>query len=149
MCQFTPGQPDYILPEIVAKVPQLREYFDNVMRHIWGSIEQLLNMGTSFEFAQYLLPNAYALRFVESGDLLNLHHKWVQRLCYLAQEEIWRTCLEEVKQVRQVFPQLTEFIHAPCYLRVLTKDSPYCPEGNRYCGVRVWELKFEDFNRLI
>ncbi len=149
MCQFVRDEPDYILPEIVANIPELHDYFDNLMRFVWRSIDQLLDMGVSFEFAQYLLPNAYAIRFIESGDLLNLHHKWVQRLCYLAQEEIWRTCLEEVTQAKQVFPQFAEFIHAPCYLRVLTKDSPYCPEGNRYCGVRVWELKLEDFNRLI
>ena len=149
MCQFDRMEPSYIPPEIISKVPELSEYFDNKIREIWSAINKLLDMGVNFEYGQYLLPNAYAIRFAESGDLLNLHHKWVQRLCYLAQEEIWRTCLEEVKQVEAIFPDITEYIHAPCFLRKLTKDSPFCPEGNRYCGVRVWDLKLEQMERLI
>ena len=62
------------------------------------------------EMALYLLPNAFPIRFLESGDLLHLHHKWVHRLCYTAQEEIWRSSLEEVLAVRQVQPELVRII---------------------------------------
>ena len=45
------------------------------------------------------MPNAVALRFHESTDLLNLHHKLRMRLCYNAQEEIWRASRDEAEQV--------------------------------------------------
>jgi DNA-binding Lrp family transcriptional regulator len=66
------------------------------MAGLWKRIERLLNEGVSEEFALYLLPNAVSIRFEESGDLLNFHHKWTKRLCYTAQEEIWKTSQEEV-----------------------------------------------------
>jgi thymidylate synthase ThyX len=59
------------------------------MDKIWSGINALKNHGIDDEFALYLLPNATAVRFTESADLLNLHHKLKMRLCYLAQEEIW------------------------------------------------------------
>ena len=60
----------------------------------------------SDEFAAYLLPNAVAIRFTESADLLNLHHKCAMRLCYIAQEEIWRASLDEALQIREVIPRI-------------------------------------------
>ena len=52
------------------------------------------------EFALYLLPNAKAIRLVESGSLLHLLHKWTMRTCFNAQEEIYQASMEEVAQVR-------------------------------------------------
>ena len=97
----------------------------------------------------YLLPNAFPVRFEESGDLLSLHHKWTKRLCYTAQEEIWNACRDEVLQVQQRFPRLTQYIAAPCTLRQLGGEKPYCPEGDRFCGVPVWKLDVDDYARLI
>ena len=77
------------------------------MEDLWGRMRQLLEMGASEESVLYLLPNAFPIRFEESGDLLNLHHKWVHRLCYTAQEEIWKTSQEEVMQVRSVAPRVS------------------------------------------
>ena len=106
-------------------------------------------MGVPWESAQYLLPNAFPIRFEESGDLMHLHHKWTTRLCYLAQEEIWRCCLEEVLQVREIFPEIAHHLSAPCGLRRTAGQSPYCPEGKRFCGVRVWELDLAKYARTI
>ena len=58
------------------------------------------------EFALYLLPNAKAIRLVETGSLLHLLHKWTMRTCFNAQEEIYQASLEEVQQVRAAFPEL-------------------------------------------
>ena len=33
--------------------------------------------------------------------------------------------------------------------RKMAGASPYCPEGNRYCGVPVWKLAVEDFKRVL
>jgi len=95
------------------------------------------------------LPNAFPIRFEESGDLLHFHHKWVHRLCYTAQEEIWNTCREEVEQVEAQFPQIGRFLRAPCTMRMWGGAKPWCPEGDRFCGVPVWKLPLPEYQRLI
>jgi len=119
------------------------------MQTLWSTIEKLLDGGVPEEMALYLLPNAFPVRFLESGDLLHLHHKWIHRLCYTAQEEIWRASIEETQAVTKVHPQLGQYIHAPCKLRKEAGITPFCPEGPRYCGVPVWKMGLEQFERLI
>lgn len=143
------GQPDAIEPDLIARNAEASELFHGVLRHVWEAVGTLLSRGVRWEDAQYLLPNALSIRFLESGDLLNLHHKWTTRLCYLAQEEIWRCCKEEVEQVSRLAPSIGRWLHAPCGLRKWGGKSPYCPEGNRFCGVRVWELAVSDWQRVL
>ena len=70
------------------------------MDRAWAAKNRLLEMGVPLEQALYLLPNAKALRFHESGSLLYLAHKWVMRTCFNAQEEIYRASMDELEQVR-------------------------------------------------
>ncbi len=147
--QFLPDRPDYLLPPVMERNAGVRDFVEKLMSQVWKAIAELRESGVPWESAQYLLPNAFPIRFEESGDLLNLHHKWTTRLCYLAQEEIWRCCVEEVKQVAQVHPEIARHLVAPCGLRKTAGASPYCPEGNRYCGVRVWELPLDRYSRVI
>jgi flavin-dependent thymidylate synthase len=146
---FVPGRPDYIEPELVREIPAAREIMAGAMARAWRAIGELLDRGAPVEFALYLLPNAFPIRFEESGDLLNLHHKWTTRLCYLAQEEIWRTCKEEVEQVAEVAPRLARSILAPCGLRRQAGRTPFCPEGKRFCGVAVWGKAVAEYERTL
>ena len=77
------------------------------------------------------------------------HHKWTTRLCYNAQEEIWRASVEEVQAVRAVHPTLAQYLLPPCGLRRDAGVRPLCPEGARYCGVPVWKQDLDDYKRLI
>ena len=99
--------------------------------------------------ALYLLPNAFSIRFMESGDLLALHHKWTTRLCYNAQEEIWRASLDEVRAVSEVHPRIGAYLLPPCGLRRDAGVRPICPEGSRYCGVPVWKKPLSSYARVI
>ena len=146
---FIAGHVDVVMPELLESVPEARSLFLSVLGRTWSTIERLLDAGVATEMALYLLPNAFPIRFQESGDLTHLHHKWVHRLCYTAQEEIWRASLEEVQQVSRVHPLLTRHIHAPCMLRKDAGITPFCPEGSRFCGVPVWNQPLEAFQRLI
>lgn len=139
--------PDYITPLLVSQDEQARRYYDEVMGRTWEGVRKLRRLGVSPEFAAYLFPNALALRFTESADLLNLHHKIRSRLCYNAQEEIWRASLEEVLQIRNVNPLIGRYLAAPCSLRRAAGKMPYCPEGERYCGVQVWRLEPTEYRR--
>lgn len=143
------GEPDYILPLLVKENENIRRIYEASMTDIFKGINDLLSDGADPEYALYLLPNAFPIRFEESGDLLNLHHKWRTRACYTAQEEIFFATIEEVQQVKEIHPQIAQHILAPCYLRMKAGEKPYCPEGDRYCGVPVWKKAIEEYSRTL
>jgi len=143
------GEPDFITPELIRQDPAIEHEYRAVMEEIWDAVGELKRLGVPDEFALYLLPNAVAIRFTESADLLNLHHKHAMRLCYNAQEEIWRASLEEALQIRDVNPTIGRYLLPPCTLRDMADALPKCPEGERYCGVKVWRLDLRDFERVV
>jgi flavin-dependent thymidylate synthase len=147
--QVGSDRPDVVLPPVMESNGAARAKVEALFARVWKAVGRIAENEGGLESAHYLLPNAVAVRFEESGDLLNLHHKWTTRLCYLAQEEIWRCCREEVEQVEKVHPEFAGFLRAPCTLRKGAGKSPYCPEGPRFCGVRVWELPLEKYVRAI
>ena len=142
-------QPDYIVPVLVQANPEALAFFQAAMKKIWQRMETLKASGESDENVSYLLPNAFPIRFEESGDLLNFHHKWTHRLCYTAQEEIWKTSQDEVLQLQKTFPRLGKYFGAPCWMRKQAGVKPFCPEGDRFCGVTVWTLPISEYRRLI
>ncbi len=146
---FVPSQVDVVTPELIEAVPEANELFQDTMAHTWKTIDLLLNEAVPQEMALYLLPNAFPVRFLESGDLMHLHHKWVHRLCFTAQEEIWRASVEETLAVREVHPALGAYIEPPCTLRKQAGVTPFCPEGPRFCGIPVWKQGVAEFRRLI
>lgn len=130
-------QPDYITPRLIAANPRARAVYDESMRESWCAKNRLLALGVPLEFAMYLLPNAKTLRFVESGSLLALLHKWTLRTCFNAQEEIYLASMDEVEQVRSAHPRIGRHIGPPCVVRN-GLISPRCTEGSHFCGVPVW-----------
>jgi thymidylate synthase ThyX len=142
-------EPDYIVPKLVQETPAALEYYHQTMRRLWKHMADLVNAGEKESDVLYLLPNAFPIRFEESGDLLNFHHKWTHRLCYTAQEEIWKTSQEEVMQVQERFPHIGRYFGAPCWMRKESDVKPFCPEGDRYCGVTVWKLPVSGYTRLV
>lgn len=142
-------EPDFITPSLILQSEEALKLYSETMEKIWENIGRLKKLGVSDEFALYLLPNAVSIRFTESGDLLNLHHKYAMRLCYNAQEEIWRASVEEVEQISEVHPRIGKFLLPPCSIRDIAGMKPICPEGTRFCGVKVWRLKLSEYSRLI
>jgi thymidylate synthase ThyX len=131
-------KPDYITPMLIRNRAPLEEVYHQAMEEAWAAKNELLDRGVPTEFALYLLPNAKSIRLVETGSLLHLLHKWTMRTCFNAQEEIYQSSVEEVEQVREVFPQLARYIGPPCYLRAGI-STPICTEGSHFCGVKVWQ----------
>jgi thymidylate synthase ThyX len=139
--------PDYITPVLLAQNPRAKELYDRAMQDAWSAKNALLDRGIPLEIALYLLPNAKSIRLVESGSLLHLLHKWTMRTCFNAQEEIYAASMDEVAQLRQVHPQLAQYIGPPCHLRA-NITTPICTEGSHFCGVKVW-LDFPNTPRRI
>ncbi len=142
-------EPDYIVPMLVPEVPEAEALYRRTMEETWQAIGELRARGVPDAHAAYLLPNAVALRFTESADLLNLHHKFAMRLCYNAQEEIWRASLDETLQIRDVNPRIGPWLLPPCTLRHRAEVRPVCPEGERFCGVVVWRQDAPEYTRAL
>lgn len=149
LAQHLTADPDFITPKLILEDERAHRLYRQVMERSWEGIGELRRSGVSDEFALYLLPNAVSIRFTESADLLNLHHKHAMRLCYLAQEEIWQASLDEAKQIAEVNPLIGKYLLPPCGHRHLAQVRPRCPEGDRYCGVPVWNLELSQYERLI
>ncbi|MEW6234672.1 MAG: FAD-dependent thymidylate synthase [Candidatus Omnitrophota bacterium] len=143
------GDPDFITPELIKMDDGVLYEYAETMERTWDAIRQLQRWGVEDEFVQYLLPNAAAVRFTESADLLNLRHKLAMRLCYNAQEEIWRASLDEARQICQTNPLIGKYLLPPCSLRLLSNQKPICPEGERFCGEKVWTYELDDYDRII
>ena len=139
--------PDYITPMLMRNNVRALEIYQQAIEEAWAAKNELLGRGVQRECALYLLPNAKAIRLVESGSLLHLLHKWTMRTCFNAQEEIYQASIEEVEQVRQAFPELGRYIGPPCFLRAGI-STPICTEGSHFCGIKVW-LQFPNVERLI
>jgi thymidylate synthase ThyX len=143
------SDPDYVTPTLVTTDAASQARYREAMETAWEGIRRLRALGAPDQFALYLLPNAVSIRFTESANLLDLRHKHAMRLCYNAQEEIWRASLDEALQVRDVNPRIGRHLLPPCTLRLGTAMTPVCPEGRRYCGERVWTFRPEDYRRVI
>ena len=132
-------EPDVIVPHDVARLPEALAEYEATIGALWEAKNRLLDAGVPAEQVLYLLPNAHRVRFYESGTLLTYFWKWVKRLCFDAQREIWETARQETEQVGRVLPGIGHYVsRPPCVLRSESGARPVCPEGERYCGVPVW-----------
>jgi hypothetical protein len=130
--------PDFITPRLIAANPKALAVYEASMAESWAAKNELLALDVPLEFALYVLPNAKTLRFVESGSLLALLHKWTLRTCFNAQEEIYLASMDELEQVRAAHPRIGRHIGPPCVIRN-GLVSPRCTEGTHFCGVPVWK----------
>jgi thymidylate synthase ThyX len=141
------SSPDYVTPRLIGQHPVARAVYDRSMQDAWAAKNRLLQLGVPLEFALYLLPNAKALRLVESGSMIALQHKWTLRTCFNAQEEIYLASMDEIEQVRAIHPRLGAHLGPPCVLRNRIA-SPRCTEGTHFCGVPVWNSFPQAVRRL-
>ncbi len=130
-------RPDCVTPPLSAANAEALAVFQEAIARAWTAKTRLLDLGVPLETALYVLPNAKALRFHETGSLLYLAHKWVMRTCFNAQEEIYRASMDELEQVRALHPRLARHMGPPCVLRH-GRITPTCTEGEHFCGVPVW-----------
>ncbi len=147
LSRTVPRATDVVEPELIRDDPGCHAVFREAVEAAFDARARLLDRGTSPEHALYVLPNALAVRFEESGSLLHLLHKWTMRTCLNAQREIWEASMDEVEQVRSVHPELVRHVGPPCVVRN-HHAHPRCTEGSHFCGIPVWR-SFPDLSRRI
>jgi Thymidylate synthase complementing protein len=137
--------PDVHVPDVIAADAAARARYDAAVAGLWSAIRELRGLGIPAQELCYLLPNATNITFHQSGDLLSFIHKWRLRLCFNAQKEIFDASLEELRQAQAVHPELTRWLGPPCTFVAAAQPpskqddvAACCPEGPRWCGVKVW-----------
>ncbi|UFS62529.1 FAD-dependent thymidylate synthase [Sulfurimonas sp. HSL-3221] len=135
-------------PPIISKNPEALAIYERAIARSYDFFEaqrELLGFGE----AAYALSNAHEIELVERDEFTSFHHKAQMRLCYNAQEEIFDIVYGQVKQLRAMGVPGAEELLPPCATRFAMKIRPTCPEGDHFCGIKVWKLEFEDYKREI
>lgn len=138
--------PDVYVPDVVERSEIAMASYHKAINALWGAMHKLIDLGIPAGDAAYLLPNCTNQTYTQSGDLLSYIHKWRLRLCFNAQKEIFDASIDELRQVQAVHPELTQFIGPPCTFVAARVSADLqddvdacCPEGPRWCGVKVWK----------
>jgi len=138
----------FYVPPIIANHEAANKLYLQSMQRSYDFFEEQKEL-LGFSEAVYALPNAHLIELIERNDFTSFHHKAQMRLCYNAQEEIYDIVYEQVKQLRALEVEGAEKFLPPCSIRAALKMHPICPEGDHYCGVKVWKLKFNAYERKI
>ena len=136
---------DFYVPPII-KETLLTEYNEAINYSYEFFEEESVNIG--FSEAIYALTNAHKIEILQKDDFNEFTHKAQMRLCYNAQQEIFDIVYEQIKQLGENSVNIDNFL-PPCAVRYKEKVRPYCPEGDRFCGIKVWKLKFSEYKRKI
>jgi flavin-dependent thymidylate synthase len=137
---------DYYIPGVIKG--EVKKIYEEAINKSYDFFEKQRDV-LGFSQAAYALLNAHNIEIVEHDDFNEFAHKAQMRLCYNAQEEIFDIVYEQVKQLKEAGVRAAEKFLPPCAVRYKQNIKPYCPEGERFCGVKVWKLDFEDYKRLI
>jgi len=137
---------DYYIPPVIKG--EVLDVYKKAIDRSYEFFEDQRDV-LGFGEAAYALLNAHNIEIVEHDDFNAFAHKAQMRLCYNAQEEIFDITYEQVKQLRDAGVSAAKNFLPPCTIRYKEKIKPYCPEGERFCGVKVWKLDFDEYKREI
>jgi len=136
---------DFYIPPII-KEHFLDEYIEAIEYSYEFFEQEVENIG--FSEAVYALVNAHNIEIIQKDDFNEFTHKAQMRLCYNAQQEIFDIIYSQIIELKKAGVNTDNFL-PPCAVRFKEGIKPYCPEGDRYCGVKVWKLDFSEYKRDI
>lgn len=142
---------DFFTPMVIRESDSLREMYQGIMAEVYKNILRCHEAGVPVEVTTLLFPNGQNIRVVEQGDMFDWLHRWKQRLCYTAQEEIFFISVEQAEQVLSSLSEATNITLAPCGIRKRAGVHPRCPEGERWCGQPVYNFGIDQYkeHRLV
>lgn len=138
---------DFYVPSLLVGSERYQEAMGTMMK----GFRDLIEMGVAPEKALYVIPNGVNIRLMEVASLNGFRHKAKTRICFNAQEEIWRSVIEEIQQVAHVHRDVLGDafdLYPTCKLRAMRGEDPPCLEGDRYCGVQLWRYDFEEIMEM-
>jgi flavin-dependent thymidylate synthase len=138
----------YYTPPIIANNPEAKAVYDQSHQRMYAFFKEQSKI-LGFGEAIYALYNSQKIDLIERNDFSSFHHKAQMRLCYNAQQEIFDVVYKQVMQLNEMGVKGAEKFLPPCTVRKAQGIHPICPEGDRYCGVKVWKLDIKDYHRVI
>jgi len=139
---------DFYTPAIISLNKEVEKIYKEAVEFSYDFFEKEKEV-LGFSEAAYALLNAHNIEIVEHNDFQEFAHKAQMRLCYNAQEEIFDIVYEQVRQLKKAGVKAANKFLPPCALRYQEGIRPICPEGERFCGVKVWKLGFDEYKRII
>lgn len=133
---------DYYTPEIVKNSKEALKIYKRAN-------EEAIEFSSKNQNSIYPLLNSHNIELIERNDFSAFHHKAQMRLCYNAQEEIFNITYNQIAQLREFKVKNIEDFLPPCSIRKKFKIYPICPEGARFCGIKVWKREFNELKREI
>lgn len=130
----------YYIPKFLELDKELKKEYIDIMNKTYSFFEEQANK-YGFEKCIYLLPNSQKVFIHDIDNLFYYSHKAQKRLCYNSQEEIFDMTVQQVEQLKEEGLDTDKFnLNAPCVVNFKYGTRPYCTEGVRFCGVKVWKL---------
>lgn len=119
---------EYITPPSIVNNPRGKEKFEELMKTIRSTYDELLELGINKEDARYCLANATETKIVVTMNARTLLHFFQLRCCVRAQWEIRNLADAMLAEVKKVAPLLFKKAGPTCV------TSNYCGEGSMTCG---------------
>ncbi len=129
----------YVKPRKLSSLPELSKRFDDLMREIGETYNELLKGGLPSEDARFVLPNAAASQLVVSGNARAWYEFLTLRTCNMAQWEIREMAFSILRILKREDPVLFKDAGATCVRGFC--HEPNGPECPRYITVIKAQMK--------
>ena len=139
---------DFYIPSIIEQNAEIKKLYNDAVNYSYDFFEAQREI-LGFREAVYALLNAHNIEIIEHDDFNEFAHKAQMRLCYNAQEEIFDITYKQVKALKERGVKAADKFLPPCAVRKIQNLKPVCPEGDRFCGIKVWKLDFNDYERVV
>lgn len=137
---------DIIIPTLIAQNQQALELYMEIQQKNIVAMQQLANDGVPLNILSYLHTNGTAIRTNIAGGLGNFFHWAKLRTCLTAQQEVYDLALPIIQDLTKI-AIIGKHFHqpAPCGVNQRAGIKPLCTEGERYCGIPVWNQTIDSY----
>jgi len=130
---------NYVTPPSIAKNANAKKEFDEGLKKISETYQNLLQMGIQKEDARFILPNAAKTNIMVTMNARELRHFFNVRCCARAQWEMREAATEMLRQVKKAASALFENAGPTCV------ELGCCSEGKmkpQDCDIPEIKKKF-------
>jgi thymidylate synthase (FAD) len=131
---------NYVTPPSITQDVDAKKEFDETLKKISETYQNLLQKGIPKEDARFILPNAAKTNIMVTMNARELRHFFNVRCCARAQWEMREAATEMLRQVKKAAPVLFENVGPTCV------ELGYCSEGKmkpQDCDIAEIKKKFQ------
>ncbi len=137
---------DIIIPTLISQNQQALDIYLQVQQENIVAMQQLADDGVPLNVLSYLHTNGVAIRTNITGGLGNFFHWAKLRTCLTAQQEVYDLAVPIIQDLTKIAMIGRHFRQpAPCGVNQRAGIKPLCTEGERYCGIPVWNQTIDNY----